>query len=173
MNEKDKPNDELPIENIYKVIKVLNNIIDKTAGQLGISKLKGERETNIKTEDINQTSTDINSAIIQTSQTLSALNNIKTNLCSLPLDFSEKEYIANCIIPLLTTLELLSRTGFDLATTTSLLTTSPIVPRKKGEIKDTIHTVYSINKECNELYDILKKRIKKLNKEAEDNCCIY
>ncbi|MGE5627572.1 MAG: hypothetical protein ACM3X7_05570 [Solirubrobacterales bacterium] len=172
MSDKNKGNDETSIENINVIINDVNTVIDKVAGQLGIRKLKEESKHNTDATDEKQSAADINAAIIQTSQTLAALNSIKSNLCSINMDLYEKEYIANCIIPLLTTLQLLSTTGYNLATSASLLTTSPIVPRKKGEIKDTIHTVYSINKECDELYHILKKRLKQLNKEAEDNCCI-
>jgi len=117
------------------------------------------------------TAVNVNATIIQTAQTLAALNSIKADLCRLPLDFCEREYIANCINPLVTAMEFLSRTGFDLSTSASILTSSPIVPRKKGKLKDTIHIVYSINEECGELYEVLKKRFKKLTEN--DNCCRF
>lgn len=113
----------------------------------------------------------VNANILQTAQTLAALNSIKADLCRLPLDFCEREYIDNCITPLLTSMEFLSRTGFDLSTSVSILTTSPIIPRKKGKLKDTIHTVYSMNEECGEIYAVLKKRFKKLTDNA--NCCKF
>lgn len=110
----------------------------------------------------------VNTTIAQTAQTLAAINSIKTELCRLPLDFCEREYIANCITPLGTAMELVARTGFELATSASILTTSPIVPRKKGELKDTIYTIYSINDEVEDIYKVLKKRLKKLTQG--DNC---
>ncbi|MBZ9685908.1 hypothetical protein G9F72_006070 [Clostridium estertheticum] len=113
----------------------------------------------------------VTTTITQTAQTLVALNSIKTELCRLPLDFCEREYIANCVIPLETAMEFISRTGFELATSVSILTTSPIVPRKKGKLKDTIHTIYSINEEVEDIYKVLRKRLKKLTQE--DNCCTF
>lgn len=115
------------------------------------------------------TATNVNTTILQTAQTLTALNSIKTELCRLPLDFCEREYIANCITPLETAMEFISRTGFELATSVSILTTSPIVPRKKGKLRDTIHTIYSINEEVEDIYKVLKNRLTKIT--DQDNCC--
>lgn len=113
----------------------------------------------------------IDPVIADTAQTLAALNSIKTELCRLPLDFCEKEYIANCITPLETVMEFIARTGFELSTSVSILTTSPIVPRKKGKLKDTIHTIYSMNDQVEDIYKVLKRRLKNIVKE--DNCCIF
>lgn len=113
----------------------------------------------------------VNPVIAETAQTLAALNSIKTELCRLPLNFCEKEYIANCITPLETAMEFIARTGFELSTSVSILTTSPIVPRKKGKLKDTIHTIYSMNDEVEDIYRVLKRRLKKI--VEEDNCCIF
>lgn len=117
------------------------------------------------------TAVNVNTTITQTAQTLAALDTIKTELCRLPLDFCEREYIANCVTPLETAMEFISRTGFELATSVSILTTSPIVPRKKGKLKDTIHTIYRMNEEVEDIFDVLKGRLKKLTQE--DNCCTF
>lgn len=121
-----------------------------------------------KATDIN---VNVNSAINQTALTLVAINSVKTELCRLPLDFCEREYIANCVTPLVTAMEFLSRTGFDLATSVNILTTSPIVPRKKGKLKDTIHTIYSINEEVEDVYKVLKKRFKKITRDGGSCGC--
>ena len=68
-------------------------------------------------------------------------------------------------------MEFIATTSFELATSVSILTTSPIVPRKKGELKDTIHTIYSMNDEVEDIYKVLKKRLKKLTQG--DNCCKF
>ncbi|WP_097027184.1 hypothetical protein [Clostridium peptidivorans] len=128
----------------------------------------GQGETQSQASTTNVT---VNAALTQTAQTLVALNSIKTELCRLPLDFCEREYIANCVTPLQTAMELISRTGFELATSVSVLTTSPIVPRKKGKLKDTIHTIYSMNDEVEDLYKVLKPRLRRLTQE--DNRCIF
>lgn len=109
--------------------------------------------------------------IIQTAATLAAINSIKTELCKLPLNFCEREYIASCVNPLETAIELLSRTSFDLATSVSVLSSSAIVPRKKGKIKDTIHTIYVMNEEVEDLYKILKGRLKRLTND--EFCCEF
>ena len=111
---------------------------------------------------------DIGADVNSTALTLAGLNSIKAELSRLPLDFSEREYISSYITPLMTALELLARTGFDLSTSVSVLTSSPIVPRKKGKLKDTIHTIYSINEEVEEIYKVLKNRFKAITRD--DNC---
>ena len=107
----------------------------------------GQAATQSQAPNATVVTVNVNATIAQTAQTLAALNSIKTELCRLPLDFCEREYIANCVTPLETAMEFISRTSFELATSVSILTTSPIVPRKKGKLKDTIHTIYSINEE--------------------------
>lgn len=131
----DNCNKNLAVEHINKIISELNNLI-----------------------------TDINSNIdsVQAAETLEALNLIKDDLCGLPQVLYQKEFITDNITPLLATIELLSRTGLNLSTSVSVLTNSTIVPRKKGKIKDTIHTIYSINEECEDLYKVLKEWLKLL-----------
>lgn len=119
----------------------------------------------------NSIGTTLKATIFQIDQTLVAINSIKTELCRLPLDFCEREYITNCVIPLETSMEFVSRASYELATSASILTTSPIVPRKKEKLKDTLHTVYSMNEEVEELYHVLKKRLEKLTRG--DNCCNF
>jgi len=189
MSEKSISDDKAIKDQINKIINELIDLINDIRNSREINQAVDQSEklnssrTATQKQMINQgqalsisqpsetTDINVNATIIQTAQTLAALNSIKADLCRLPLDFCEKEYIANCIIPLMTATELLSRTSFDLSTSVSILTTSPIVPRKKGKLKDTIHTIYSINDECEELYDILKKRFKKLTKN--NGCCIF
>ncbi len=119
----------------------------------------------------NTTNVTVNAILAQTAQSLVALNLIKTELCRLPLDFCEREYIANCVTPLETAMEFVSRTGFELATSVNILTTSPIVPRKKGKLKGTIRTIYSMNEEVEDIYKVLKHRLRKITQE--DNCCTF
>jgi len=157
-------------ERINAIIRELNDLIKDIANSRQINQavtqsqaLNPAQSQVPKTNDI---SANVNTTLIQTAQTLAALNSIKSDLCRLPLDFCEREYISNCVTPLVTAMEFLARTGFDLATSVSILTSSPIVPRKKGKLKDTIHTVYSINEDVEDIYKILKKRFKTLTWEA-------
>lgn len=131
----DNCNKNLAVEHINKIISELNNLIT----------------------DINS-----NTDSVQAAETLETLNLIKADLCRLQKVLYQKEFITDNITPLLATIELLSRTGLNLSTSVSVLTNSTIVPRKKGKIKDTIHTIYSINQECEGLYKVLKELLKLL-----------
>lgn len=101
----------------------------------------------------------ISTTIGKTDKTLITINSIKEELCKLPLDPCELQYFNNSVSPLLQTIDSLSRVSFDLSTSVAILTTSPIVPRKKSKLKDTIHLLYNINEECEDIYKVLKKRV--------------
>lgn len=103
---------------------------------------------------------DVTVAINNTTAMLTAIISIKTELCRLPLSFCEKEYVNNYIIPLVTVLFFLSLTSIELSIPVYILTFLPIVPPKKSKLKDTIHLIYNINEECEEIYKILKNRLK-------------
>ena len=109
----------------------------------------------------------ISPTISQTANTLKNINIIKDELCKLPLDTCELEYVTNNVFPLLTILYELSTTSQNLASCSSLLSISSVVNPKKHELKDTLHLVYKINEECEDVYDVLKKR---LNFVLKDTC---
>lgn len=97
--------------------------------------------------------------ISKSADTLTNINIIKDELCKLPLDTCEREFITNNVTPLLTVLTQLSQISVNLATSAYYLTLSPIVHQKHSEIKDTIHLVYNINDKCDDVYNVVKKRI--------------
>lgn len=184
IKEKDNSDEKSREERINAIISELNDLINdiRNSSQIDIpsqavnpsqeatpSQGITSGEMPIQSQASNTTNVTVNAALIQTAQTLTAIDTIKTELCRLPLDLCEREYIANCVTPLETAMEFVSRAGFELATSVSILTTSPIVPRKKGKLKDTIHTIYSMNEEVEDIYNVLKHRLKKL--VQEDNCC--
>ena len=160
----DNSNEKSREERINTIINELKDLINDIRDSTQIN------DAVVQSQAPNDT-VDVNTTIVQTAQALAAINSIKTELCRLPLDFCEKEYIDNCVTPLETTMEFIATTSFELATSVSILTTSPIVPRKKGELKDTIHTIYSMNDEVEDIYKVLKKRLKKLTQG--DNCCKF
>lgn len=115
---------------------------------------------------------DVTAAINNTDEMLTAINSIKTELCRLSLNFCEREYIENCVTPILVTLFILTITSFELAISVSILSISPIVPPKKSKLKNTIRLIYNINEECEDLFKVLKKRLKPLIKNG-GNCCEF
>lgn len=108
----------------------------------------------------------INKCIDKTENTLKDINSIKDELCKLPLNPCESQYINNSINPLLNILYLLAQTSSGLSNSARFLTTSSIVHPKNSDIKDTTHLIYKINDECDDIYDVLKKRLEVLL----DNC---
>ncbi len=104
----------------------------------------------------------ISSTIDKSADTLKNINSIKDELCKLPLDTCENQYITNNVFPLVNILYLLSTTSLNLSTSVNYLTVSSIVHPKKSELKDTIHLIYKINDECDDLYDLVKKKLKVL-----------
>ena len=101
-------------------------------------------------------------------QVLMSINTIKSELCKIPNYSCENEYIMNQILPLLGLADLLSRVGLSLASSSGILTNSPIVPRKRSKLKHSLHAVYSINQLAVEVYYTVKPRIKCLINQLSD-----
>lgn len=101
----------------------------------------------------------VNSTISKSADALKNINIIKDELCKLPLDPCESEFITNNVTPLLTVLTQLAAVSLSLATSAYYLTLTPIVHAKRSQIKDTIHLVYNINDKCDDVYNVVKKRI--------------
>jgi len=109
----------------------------------------------------------ISDTLSQTAERLQSINIIKDELYKLPLDTSEMQFIINNINPLLNILYQLSTTSYNLSGSTNLLSISSIVKPKRSELKDTVHLVYKINDECEDVYEVLKKRINSILKNKE------
>lgn len=110
------------------------------------------------------TGTPTPTTISQASDTLKNINTIKDELCKLPLDPCENEYIINSVLPLTNILYMISTASVNLSNSANILTNSPIVHAKKSEIKDTIDLIYNINEECEDLFKVIKKRLNVLLK---------
>ena len=106
-------------------------------------------------------------SIEQASTTLENINNIRKQLAILNLNFQELTYYENSIEPLLTILLSLSSAAYNLSGSSSVLAISPVVCSKRHDLKDTIHLVYDINEQCEDVYEQLKKRIDLLLKLGE------
>lgn len=97
--------------------------------------------------------------IIKSAETISSVNIIKDEITKLGLNPEEKNYIENYVTPLLNTLYLLSATSLALASSAGHLAVSINTSSKSSKIKDTEKLVYDINEQCEDIYDVLKKRI--------------
>lgn len=101
----------------------------------------------------------ISDSIIKSAETISSINVIKDEITKLGLNPEEKNYIETYVTPLLNTLYLLSATSLGLASSASHLAVSINTSSKSSKIKDTEKLVYDINEQCEDIYDVLKKRI--------------
>ena len=106
-----------------------------------------------------------NTTITQTSDILKNINSIKEELCKLPLDPCELEYITIRVNPLMSIINQLSNASSNLAVSVNYLQTSPVVHPKKSELKNTIHLMYDLNEECEDVFKELKRRINKVLKD--------
>lgn len=151
------------MENINSKLSVEESIVQKT-NPIDTSNIINSVEAKIvvenKNENVNvQPDTTIKSTISDTADILKNIDDIKDELCKLPLDPCESDYINNYINPMLNVLYQLSTTSLNLSNSVYYLTNSPIVHPKRSELEDTLHLVYNINDECEDVYKIVKKRL--------------
>jgi hypothetical protein len=125
---------------------------------------KNDESAEATDSDTTVDSVTFDSVIEETATKIQSINTIKEEICKLPLNLCEKEYIDNCITPILDITSKLSAISINLANSVNVLTTSPIVTRKKSKIKDTIDLIYDLNEQCENTYDAVKKRIDRLLK---------
>ncbi|MHC1682038.1 MAG: hypothetical protein AB6733_03725 [Clostridiaceae bacterium] len=98
---------------------------------------------------------------------ITKINLLKVQLCRLPLNFCENEYITICILPLLGVLASLAGVSISLASSFSILFNNSFIDREKHKIKKYIHTTYDINDQICHLYEVVGKRIDKIIDCAE------
>lgn len=142
-----------------KDVKANNQSICNILSDIENSKKINDILTKGKVDDENCPQVSINDTINQTADTLKNINSIKAELCKLPLNPCESEYINNSVFPLVNTLYLISTASLNLSTSVNILTASSIVHPKRSELKDIISLIYHINEECEELFKIIKKRL--------------
>lgn len=159
------------LQNINTII--LSGIENAKALQNGLSQMDTSKDcpTDINNPS-NISSQTISDSIDKTSTTLQNINNIKEQLAKLELDPWESVYFNYNINPLLIILKELSTTSYNLASSSNALSTSAIVSAKHSKIKDTIHLVYNINDQCEDVYKVLKRRIDFLLDHAKNSSCL-
>ncbi|KAJ52028.1 hypothetical protein BD780_004310 [Clostridium tetanomorphum] len=114
--------------------------------------------TNEHTSDYYDKDTD--DLIAKMALRIRSINLLREELIKLELNPKARLYFDNDVNPLLTTLLSLSATSLNLSTSSSLLSTSIIVHSKDSKIKDTINLIYSINEQCEDIYKVLKRKVK-------------
>lgn len=134
-------------------------------GQISGTGTNDTEETAAPTEQAPSTS--VSDCIDKTATILQNINTINDQVARLNLNPTERAYLENSITPMLAILNLLSTTSYNLATSVSSLATSPIVCGKRHELKDTIDLVYDINSQCEDVFELLEKRIDFLLKIAK------
>lgn len=138
------------------------NNVNSMISDLRLSRQLIEALTREQKSPKNDLYIDVNAVIDNTDALLTAIIAVNTELCRLTLNLCERAYIDYYVNPLLTSLFNLSIISFELSLTVLVLSYSPIVPPKKSKLKSTIHLIYEINEECEDLLKVLKKRLKPL-----------
>ena len=122
-----------------------------------------EKQDKTSTETSSAEAKDIGSLIInamnQAAGTLKNINIIKDELCKLPIDICETEYINNSILPMLSILNQLSNVIYSLSNSANTLNLSPLVHADRSELKDAVHLCYKIIDQAEDVYEVLRKRI--------------
>lgn len=136
---------------------------DTSSAKNSGSSSSGSTYGSTSTENTSSTSSnifsDINSCINTPLSAINNINSLKNALCELPLDPCEQKFISTNITPLLGVADLLGRLAYNLAYSTNVLTNSPIVKPKRHKLKETINTVYNINEQCQDIYDVIEERV--------------
>jgi hypothetical protein len=142
-----------------------NQKTTNSSSDIDTSKKTVEASTVTTSESSTEISSHIITAINQAADTLKNVNVIKDELCKLPIDICETEYITNSILPMLTILNQFANITYGIANGVSSLNVSPLVSPDKSELKDAIHLCYKVLDQAEDVYDVLKKRINLLIKK--------
>ena len=137
-----------------------NKTSEDTPGNKPEEPLKSLEGIEEKTKSPSEVSNENLNPLDKSADTIKNINTIKEELCKLPLNPCELDYINNNIAPLLNVLYQLSTTSYNLSNSASVLSISSIVHPKRHELKETIRLTYKINESCEDVYQELKKRLK-------------
>lgn len=116
----------------------------------------------ISSSDPNCSCDDLETIMNKTNETLILIDSIKTQICRLPLNPCPREYFNLYIFPLLTTLDMLSRSSYNLGTSSALISDSKTLCVNTLELQKNLNLIYCINRKCAELYCALEKNVDSL-----------
>lgn len=135
------------------------NITEKTTSPTDAIEANGATDTTGTTTGTPLTPSE---SLTQITDAITKINILKVQLCRLPLNLCEPEYISVYISPLLGVLTSLGGVSISLATSFNLLSENAILTREKYKIKKYIHVTYEICDQMCDLYEIVGKRISKV-----------
>lgn len=135
------------------------NITEKTTSPTDAIEANGATDTTGTTTGTPVTPSE---SLTQLTDAITKINILKVQLCRLPLNLCEPEYISVYISPLLSVLTSLGGVSISLATAFNLLSENAILTREKYKIKKYIHVTYEICDQMCDLYEIVGKRISKV-----------
>lgn len=116
----------------------------------------------ISSSDHNCPCDDLETIMNKTNETLILIDSIKTQICRLPLNPCPREYFNLYVFPLLTTLDMLSRSSYNLGTSSALISDSKTLCVNTLELQKNLNLIYCINRKCAELYCALEKNVDSL-----------
>lgn len=143
-------------DNLIKILSEKDNI--KKIEEM----LKNYNVGSVDNTDSNGT---VISDITRTAAALTGVNVIKQQICRLPLDLCQRAYFDENVAFLLSIIDSLSLSAYNLMATANYLSLAAAASRKESNIRDIICTSYEMDKQCIEVYEVLRKRIKILLKE--------
>lgn len=135
------------------------NITEKTTSPTDTIEANGATDTTGTTTGTPVTPSE---SLTKITDAITQINILKVQLCRLPLNLCEPEYISVYILPLLGVLVSLGGISISLSTSFNLLSENAILTREKYKIKKYIHVTYEICDQICDLYEIVGKRISKV-----------
>lgn len=126
------------------------NIIENIAG----SSSNATKGTSSSTSSIS-----IGDSLSELTSRLQTINTLREELIKLELDPEGRLYFNNDVSPMLTVLYELATASVDLATSANILSSLYVTKPKESKLKDTVKLVYDINEQCEDVYQILEKKI--------------
>lgn len=102
---------------------------------------------------------DLESVMNKTNDILILIDSLKTEICRLPLNPCQKEYYTLYVLPLLSTLDMLSRSSYNLGTSSALISDSKTLCVNTLELQKNLDLIYCINRKCAEVYCSVVKNI--------------
>lgn len=104
-------------------------------------------------------SMDLNEVLININEILLVFDSLKTQLYRIPLNPFQREYFAAYIAPLLTVMDSLSRTYYNIGLASASIAETKALNPNLRELHDNLDFGYCVARKCREVYCTLEKNI--------------